>query len=75
MNILSLFRRKPYTVEMFPDQLGYWHWRIRHKNTEILCTSEAYASKDNARQTATRLACSAGFALIEVTPHMDVKTA
>jgi len=39
-------------IELFKDSEKKWRWRIVARNEEILCVSEAYSSKQKAKQTA-----------------------
>lgn len=54
-------------IEIFPSRsaLGFC-WRIRAKNGQILATSEVYASRRNAKKTATRVAKALGATVREV---------
>ena len=40
-----------YRLEVKKSWSGKWFWRIRHKNGNILCTSELYSKKAKAWQT------------------------
>lgn len=40
-----------YRIEVIVFR-GQWHWRIVHKNGQILAHSEKYSSKRKAMQTA-----------------------
>lgn len=53
-----------YTIELFESKDG-WRWRIRHSNTKILVSSEAYSSKRKALNTATKLADAFEIELVE----------
>ena len=37
-------------VDYYQDKAGGWRFRVKGENGEIQCTSEAYASKSNARR-------------------------
>jgi hypothetical protein len=43
---------KVISVELFEDASGYWRWRLRAANGQILAVSEAYSSESKAMQTA-----------------------
>ena len=43
--------RSKYRLQMQKNKKGKWFWRIRHKNGQILCTSEDYSKKSKAWQT------------------------
>jgi len=47
--------RPKYTFEFFKQKnfllRSRWYWRIRHRNTQILCVSEAYTTFDECKQT------------------------
>lgn len=40
-----------YKLEVEKNKSGKWFWRIRHKNGQILCTSELYSSRSKAFKT------------------------
>lgn len=40
-------------IQLFKDSDDKWRWRLRAKNGAVLATSEAYSSKDKAKQTAS----------------------
>ena len=40
-----------YRLQMQKNKKGMWFWRIRHKNGQILCTSESYSKRSKAWQT------------------------
>jgi len=45
--------------EVFKGNGGWWYWRLRGRNGEIMCQSEGYASKGNAKRAAHRIAPAA----------------
>ena len=47
-------------IELLKNRNGCWQWRITASNGEVLCHSEAYASKQKCNQTAKRLAACTG---------------
>jgi len=49
--IKNLFCKNSLQIILFQDQEQKWRWRICSKNHEILCTSEAYASRQMAEKT------------------------
>lgn len=49
-------RSKTYAVELFIGASGKWYWRLRHENTEILATSEAYSAREKAEKTGKTFA-------------------
>ncbi len=49
--IKNLFCKNSLQIILFQDQEQKWRWRIRSKNHEILCTSEAYTSRQMAEKT------------------------
>jgi len=47
--------KKPlYTFEIFASGASHY-WRIRHRNGEILCVSEAYTTQRKCRRTPTNI--------------------
>lgn len=42
-------------IEYFTDKGGHWRYRVKGENGEKLVTSEAYASKFNAKRGADAL--------------------
>lgn len=67
MRLTDLFkwRASPYIVEIFAGADGA-RWRIRHRNGEILCSSECYSSVDKAEQTAGNLAAAGKFQYVAI---------
>jgi len=42
-------------IEILKNKNGKWFWRLKAGNGKVLAHSEAYASKRNCRQTATKV--------------------
>jgi uncharacterized protein YegP (UPF0339 family) len=42
-------------IELFKDNNSKWRWRLVARNGEILATSEAYSSKQAAKETAKKI--------------------
>lgn len=47
---------KTAAFEVFQDQHEAWRWRLIAANGEIVCQSEAYATRSSARRACGRLA-------------------
>lgn len=63
--VLKALKRPPY-IELASNATGaIWHWRLRAQNGEIMCASETYASKSNAKRAAERLASLTGWRIKE----------
>lgn len=43
----------------------FWYWRLRAGNGEIICTSEMFPSKGNAKRSCKRARTLSRFALIK----------
>lgn len=43
------------SIELFKDNDSKWRWRLVARNGEILATSEAYSSKQKAKETAKKI--------------------
>jgi len=58
---------KDYTVETFiGGKSKKPYWRIRHKNQNILCTSEKYQNEDDCIKIAKNVSRSSGFKFINM---------
>ena len=50
--------------EIFKDKAGYYRWRLKAGNGEIVANSEAYVSVANAKRSAIRVKEISGIAII-----------
>ena len=50
--------------EFFKDKAGYYRWRLKAANGEIVANSEGYVSVANAKRSAVRVKDIAGIAII-----------
>jgi uncharacterized protein YegP (UPF0339 family) len=66
---------KTPAFEVFQSARGKqpWRWRLRGANGEIVCQSEGYVSRYNARRAARRLVEIAWLAVSGVQPQGEGK--
>ena len=50
-----------YRIELFRAKNRAWHWRLKHRNGNILTTSEGYSRRASAVRAAERLAAALRF--------------
>ena len=50
--------------QIFKDKQGYYRWRLKAANGEIVANSEGYATEYNAKRSAKRVKEIAGIAMI-----------
>ena len=54
-----------YRVVMFENKAGKPQFRIEHKNSKVIVTSQVYKSKQGRSRTASSLARNAKFSLYQ----------
>ena len=50
-----------YRIELFRGANRQFYWRLRHRNRNILATSEGYTRRASAARAAERLAAALRF--------------
>ncbi len=54
-----------YRIQLFRGADRQWYWRLRHRNGNILATSEGYTRRTTAARGAERLAQALRFVQVE----------